>query len=219
MERTKFRLKEPFCSVSHSVGAALSVVALVVLMVVSWGRPWHMTAFAIYGGSLILLYTASALYHTFDAHPRIVSRLQRFDHVAIFCLIAGTYTPVCLLGFKGPRGWILLCVEWGLALIGIYTRLFLKKHKDWLRLVLYLCMGWLVVPFLQPLSLTLAPAAIGWLVAGGLTYTAGCVIFAIDRPHLCPGKFSAHDLWHCFVLGGSVCHFILMLCFVARMEL
>ncbi len=208
-------IKEPFCGYSHAMGAFLAIGALVTLLVLAQGRAWHVVSFAIYGASLIALYTASALYHSLHVAPRHAERLQRFDHSAIFLLIAGTYTPVCLVTLRGAWGWSLLSVEYGLAVIGIATCLFWKRNPDWLRVTLYVCMGWLAIIAMGPLSQALPPAALAWLVGGGVVYSVGTVIFATDWPHLWPGKFTAHDLWHVFVLGGSACHFILMLRFVA----
>lgn len=192
---------------------ALSVAALVTLLIAAQGRVWHLVGFAIYGTSLIVLYTASALYHSLRVRPRAARRLQRFDYIAIFLLIAGTYAPMCLTKLRGAWGWSLLGVEYGLATIGIAGMIFWKNAPDWFRIVLYAVMGWLVV--IAPLKDVFPPAALGWLLGGGAVYSLGAVVFALDRPHIWPGKFSAHDLWHCFVLGGSACHFMLMLQFVA----
>ena len=206
-------IKEPFCGLSHGLGAALSVVGLVVLLVLARGRPWHTVAFAIYGVSLILLYTASALYHWLPVGPPQVTRLMRLDHTAIFLLIAGTFAPVCLISLRGGWGWGLLAAEYGLAAVGIASLLW-KRVPHAARVVLYLLMGWISLIAMGPLRAALSPTAFAWLIGGGLVYTAGAVIFAVDRPHLWPGRFSAHDLWHIFVLGGSACHFLLMLCLV-----
>ena len=211
----RWRLREPFCGISHGVGAALSLVGLVVLLVISRGRPWHVVSFAIYGVSLVLLYTASALYHSLRVAPRNADRLMRFDHSAIYLLIAGTYTPVCLITLRGTLGWSIFGVEWGLALTGILTTLLWKSAPDWFRVVLYLIMGWLIAATLGPLRAALPAQAFWGIIAGGVTYSVGTVIFAIDRPHLWPGRFSAHDLWHLFVLGGSACHFVTMARFIA----
>jgi hemolysin III len=204
-------LREPFCGISHMVGAGLSIVALVILLVLAHGRPWHTVSFAIYGASLIVLYTASTLYHSLRVSPRYADRLMRFDHSAIYFLIAGTYTPVCLLLLRNAWGWSIFGVEYGLAFTGMFITMFWKRAPDWVRVVLYLIMGWLIVIAMSPLRHAIPPAAMTWLVAGGVTYSIGCAIFAANRPHLIPGKFMAHDLWHCFVLGGSACHFIMML--------
>lgn len=210
----KTRIKEPFCGLSHGVGAVLAVAALIALLILAHGRFWHIVGFAIYGASLIVLYTASTLYHSLHASPRQEARLQQLDHVAIFLLIAGSYTPVCLVPLHGAWGWSLLGIEYFLAAVGIATALS-PTRRSWLRVTICVVMGWLALVALGPLRQTLPPAALGWLVGGGLIYSAGTIIYATDRPHLWPGRFSAHDLWHLFVLGGSVCHFIVMLRFVA----
>jgi len=145
-----------------------------------------------------------------------VERLKRLDHIGIFLLIAGTYTPVCLVSLRGPTGWWMLIAEWGMAVLGIAGILLLKKMPAWLRVVLYLGMGWLAMIALPPLRAALPPAAIAWLLAGGITYSVGVIFYATEWPHYWPGKFDGHDLWHLFVMGGSACHFVLMLLFVAR---
>ena len=217
-ERIKrFWIREPFCGLSHGLGVLLSVAALVALLVLAHGRVWHTVTFAIFGASLIVLYTASTLYHSLWVKPQQILKLMRFDHVAIFLLIAGTYAPVCLVGLRGAGGWSLFGVEYGLALIGIVCSLVWKNFPDWARITIYILMGWLICIALIPVRSAFPPAAIAWLFGGGLAYSIGTVVFASDRPHLWPGKFSAHDLWHIFVLAGSACHFVLMACFISRM--
>ncbi len=209
------RIKEPFCGLSHGVGILLSVVALVTLLVVAHGRFWPTASFAIYGASLILLYSASTLYHSLRGSPRRELQLMRLDHSAIYVLIAGSYTPICLIALRGPWGWGLLLFIYALAALGIGVTLLWKSAPDWVRVVLYVLMGWASIVAFGPLRAALSPAGFAWLLAGGLVYSVGTVIFALDRPHLWPGKFSAHDLWHLFVLGGSACHFVVMLRYVA----
>lgn len=208
-------LREPFCGISHLIGAVLSVVGLVALVVLARGRPLETVAYAIYGASLILLYSASTLYHTLNLSDHGVARLRRLDYIGIFLLIAGTYTPVCLVALNGWVGWTLFGVVWGIAVLGILKVLVWHSAPHWIRVVMYILMGWVAVLAFPSLRAALPPAAIGWLFAGGLVYTLGTVVYATDRPHLWPGRFSAHDLWHVFVLGGSVCHFVLILKFVA----
>jgi len=214
--RTRFQTwcREPFCGISHFVGAVLSVAALITLVIVSHGRFWNTLASIVYGVSLIFLYTSSALYHTLHVSEKVANRLQRLDHIAIYLLILGSYVPLCLITLHNTLGWTLLGAVSALAAIGICCSLFWKRAPAWVRVVLYLAMGWLVSLALRPLSALLPHAAMSWLVAGGITYTVGAVIFATDWPHLVRGRFSAHDLWHIFVLGGSVCHFILILSFI-----
>lgn len=209
--KQKTWLREPFSGISHAVGAGLSVAGLVVLLILAHGRPWHTVAFALYGVSLVLLYTASTIYHSLWTSPKGEERLQKFDHIAIYCLIAGSYIPLCLLPLHGALGWALLGVELGLATLGISFVLLWKTAPDWVRMVIYLMMGWLIVLAFGPLRHAISPAAMTWMVSGGIVYSLGAVVFATNRPNLWPGKFSAHDLWHLFVLGGSVCHYMVML--------
>ena len=208
-------VREPFNGYSHLAGALLSLIGLLTLLVISVGKPWHLSSFAIYGASLVVLYAASSLYHSLPVAPRYIKRLLVVDQVAIYLLIAGTYTPLCLVSLRGPWGWSMLSVIWSIALVGIVLRIAWRKAPHWLPVALYLIMGWLCVVVLKPLAAALPPAALRWLFAGGMTYTVGAVIFAAERPRLWPGKFSSHELWHCFVLGGSACHFVLMCCYVA----
>jgi hemolysin III len=211
----RIQLREPFSGLSHLGGAALGIVGLVVLVSLARGKPWHVSGFAIYGATLVLLYLASALYHLLPVGPIHLERLRIFDHVGIYLLIAGTYTPVCLIPLRGGWGWSLLGVEWSLALFGSLVEIAWRSAPRWLGLVLYLVMGWLAVFAMGPLTKSLPAAALGWLVAGGIVYSIGAMVYAIERPRLWPGTFGSHDLWHIFVLGGSACHFVLMLLFVA----
>jgi hemolysin III len=193
----------------------LSVAGLVTLLSLAQGRPLHTVAFAIYGGTLILLYLASALAHSLHCPPHIDDRLTRLDYAAIFLVIAGTYTPICLVALRGPLGYALLATVWALAVIGIFSVFLYKGRKNWPRVLLYVCMGWLVVAGAGELGRSAPPAAIAWLAAGGAVYSIGAVIFLTDRPNLWPGRFVAHDLWHCMCLIGSACHFMMMTRFVA----
>jgi hemolysin III len=211
----RFRLREPFCGLSHLAGAGLSVAGLVALLWVSRGKPWHTTAVSIYGASLILLYLASTLYHSLPVDPVRVERLRAVDQAAIYGLIAGTYTPICLLALRGAWGWSLLGVVWTIGLAGAALRLGWRGFPEWLCFSLYLLMGWLVVVALVPLFQAVSAAGIAWLALGGLLYTVGAAVLTLDRPRLWPGRFGSHDLWHLFVLGGSACHFVLIRCFVA----
>ena len=210
MKRNLLGIKEPFCGLSHFGGALLSIAALVALLFQAQGRPWHVTSFMIYGTSLIMLYTASSLYHSLPDKPPIIDRLKKCDHIGIYLLIAGTYTPVCLIVLRGALGWGMLAAEYAMAAVGITVILAFKRAPNWIRVVLYLCMGWLALTALSPLRAALPSAALTWLLAGGLFYTFGTAIYAIDKPHLWPGRFTAHDLWHVFVLAGSACHFVLI---------
>ncbi|HZP82808.1 MAG TPA: hemolysin III family protein [Chthonomonadaceae bacterium] len=215
MEPRRFWVREPFSGISHLVGAILSVVGFMALLILARGKPLHTVGFAIYGVSLILLYSASALYHSLPVSERHLDGLQRLDHSAIFLLIAGTYAPVCLVLLRGAWGWSLLTAEYVLAALGIVSVIAFKSRPDWLRVVLYLGMGWLALIALPALQAILSGAAMAWLLGGGILYTLGTVVYATDRPRLWPGRFGPHDLWHLFVMGGSACHFALMLSIVS----
>jgi hemolysin III len=215
MSRIARWIKEPFCGLSHLFGAALSVAGLVVLLVVTSGRPWHVTGVAIYGASLILLYVASTLCHSVRCSETSAKRLDRFDHAAIFLLIAGTYTPLCLVTLRGPWGWTILAVEWALAVVGIVLVVLGQVRAQWPRVAVYLAMGWIAMVAVVPLVQLLPGWAIFWMLAGGVLYTLGAILYAMDWPHLWPGKFHAHDLWHVLVLAASACHFVMILRFIA----
>lgn len=207
--------REPFCGYSHLFGAVLSTIGLIALVTLSRGKPWHLTSFAIYGGSLILLYMASTLYHSLRVSPTGQEKLRSFDQVAIYILIAGTYTPICLVSLRGPWGWSLLGVVWGIALVGSIARITWKAKPEWLTISAYFAMGWVCVVAMRPLATALTSVGIGWLFFGGFFYTIGAIILASDRPRLWPGRFGSHDLWHVCVLGGSACHFMVMFQVVA----
>ena len=207
--------KEPFPGISHLVGALLSVVALIALLVRAEGRVWHVVGFAVYGTSLILLYAASTLAHSIHCSPKTDERLTRLDYSAIFLLIAGTYTPICLVPLRGPWGWGLLAAIWSMAFLGIWSVWVWRNRRTWARTLIYICMGWLAILAVGEIVRVFTPSALAWLVAGGVVYSAGAVVFITDRPHLWPGRFMAHDLWHLMVLAGSACHFMVMLDFIA----
>jgi hemolysin III len=187
----------------------------VVLVSLARGKPWHLSGFAIYGATLTLLYLASALYHSLPLGERGIRRLLMLDRIGIYLLIAGTYTPLCLVPLRGAWGWSLLSLVWGLALFGGLCEIVWRGAPKWITTGLYLVMGWLAVLAWGPLTRTLTGAGLQWLIAGGITYTVGAVIWLTGQPRLWPGAFGAHELWHLFVLGGSACHFVLMVRFVA----
>jgi hemolysin III len=213
--RAGLRLREPFNGLSHLCGALFGITALVVLVSLARGKAWHLTGFAIYGATLILLYLASALYHSLPLGERGVRRLLMLDRIGIYLLIAGTYTPLCLVPLRGAWGWSLLGLVWGLALFGSLCEIIWRSAPQWITTGLYLVMGWLAIVAFGPLLRTLTGAGFQWLVAGGIVYSVGAVVCLTGRPRLWPGAFGAHELWHLFVLGGSVCHFVMMFRFVA----
>jgi hemolysin III len=172
-------------------------------------------AFGIFGSSLIALYTASALYHLLPLSPAGVARLRRVDHISIFLLIAGTYTPFCVLALDGIWRVGLLAVVWGLAVCGILLKIFWMDTPRWLSVALYLGMGWVAV-FAAPALFRAVPIwGMAWVLAGALLYSAGALIYGLRRPNPAPGVFGFHELWHLFVLAGSACHFWAVLGYIA----
>ncbi|MEW8205971.1 MAG: hemolysin III family protein [Candidatus Thiodiazotropha taylori] len=189
-------------AVTHGIGVLLSVAGLAILVTYAalYGDVWHITSCSIYGATLILLYSASTLYHGIPM-PRAKKLLQRFDHAAIFLLIAGTYTPFTLVNLRGSWGWTLFGLVWGFAIVGVLLELFRDVRLKWLSLSLYLGLGWLVVVAIKPLIDAIEVGGIVLLLAGGLCYSLG-VIFYIWRR-----LAYHHAVWHLFVLAGSVLHF------------
>ncbi|WP_419786911.1 PAQR family membrane homeostasis protein TrhA [Pseudodesulfovibrio sp.] len=209
-------LRDPVSGLTHLIGAVLAVLATVLLVVrvSSPAMPWHIVTFSIFGGAMILLYTASTLYHWLPVSEKWVRFLRRVDHSMIFCYIAATYTPICLIPLRGPWGWSIFGVIWGLALGGIAMKVFWLNAPRWFSTAVYLAMGWLVLVGIYPLVRELSPAALAWLAVGGLVYSAGAVIYALRRPDPWPKKFGFHEIFHLFVIGGSFCHFVLMYWFI-----
>ncbi|HWM93941.1 MAG TPA: hemolysin III family protein [Thermoanaerobaculia bacterium] len=198
--------EERACSISHGIGLAASLVALPVLVLTALERQdnWQVVGGAIYGTMLILLYAASTLYHACPPHKN-KALWRRLDHAAIYLLIAGTYTPFTLGALRGPWGWSLLVTIWVLAVGGILFKTFLGFRYPKTSAAFYLAMGWLVLIALDPLTTHVDPGGVAWLVAGGVSYTAGVLFFAWHRLQY------AHLVWHLFVMVGSVCHFFAVL--------
>lgn len=196
-------------SLTHGLGIVLSVAGLSLMVTFSTlhGDAWHVTSTAIFGASLIALYTASTLYHSFRA-PALKLVLRKFDHAAIFLLIAGTYTPFLLISLRGNWGWSLFGVIWGLAVAGITLKFWFAGRFRVISTLIYLGMGWLVLIVFKPLLLALPTAGVGWLIAGGACYSVGTVFYLAKRlPY-------HHAVWHLFVLGGSVCHWVAVFYYV-----
>jgi hemolysin III len=202
------RFREPDNGLTHLAGAALALAAsgLLLGLALRTGSSRHVVAFAVFGASLVGLYTASALYHALPLGPVGVARLRRLDHMAIFVLIAGSYTPFCLVAFHGAWRWGLLAAIWALAAGGIALKVGWMHAPAWPSFALYLGMGWLSVLAIPAFLAAVPLAGLAWVAAGGLVYTAGAVVFATERPRLYPGVFGSHALWHLCVLAGSACH-------------
>jgi hemolysin III len=206
---------EPFSSYSHLFGVALSITALVVLVVESRDEAWRLVGFSIYGVSLVLLYLASTVLHWALVPFATRKWLNRIDHVAIFVLIAGSYTPICLVTLRGGWGWTMLGLVWSAALAGTIVKLGFPSLPRWTSAAIYLAMGWVAVVAVVPMVRAVPLGGLLWLLAGGLLYTAGAVIYATRRPNPLPRVFGFHEIFHLFVLGGSAAHFVFMLRYVA----
>lgn len=189
--------------ITHGIGAALSLAALVILVVFAslYGDAWRVVSFSIYGATLFILYLASTLYHSFQ-NKRVKHFFNILDHSSIFLLIAGTYTPITLISMRGPWGWTLFGLIWGMAIIGILSKVFFINRFKMLSVALYIGMGWLILIAVRPMLEMVPAGLIKWIVIGGLCYTFGVIFYAIKRvPYF-------HFVWHLFVLAGSITHFI-----------
>jgi hemolysin III len=206
-------LREPVNSLTHLAGALLSVAGTVVLVGLSRGEPWRVASFAVFGLSSVALFTASTLLHALWAGESAQRWLRRADHGAIFVLIAGSYTPLALVTLRvaAPAwGWALFAGVWGLSLLGLVAKLAWPLAPRWLSTALYLVLGWLAVVAIVPIKRALPAGGLAFLVAGGLFYSVGAVVYALKRPRLRPGVFGFHELWHVLVLAGWTSHFAMM---------
>jgi len=200
---------EKFNAVTHVVGTVLALLGATVLVVLAAmeGDPWKVSSVAIYGVTLVSLYSISGLYHSLRGRPKNI--LRELDHQSIYLLIAGSYTPFCLVTLRGPWGWSLLGVVWGLALLGGLQELWTRSGARILSVLIYVLMGWSAAVAWVALLHALGPAGLAWLAAGGLFYTIGIVFYALDTR-----LAHAHGVWHLFVIAGSASHYYAILRFV-----
>lgn len=208
------RIREPVNGASHLLGFLLAGAGTILLLKTARG-PWQLTGFSIYGASLLLLYGASSLYHLLPVSERPLRALRTLDHIAIYFLIAGTYTPIALVTLHGRLGWTLLVVVWLIAVAGIPFKLFFLDAPVWISTGTYLAMGYLALVAVQPLARAVPPTGLLWLLVGGIAYTVGAVIYSRQRPNPLPGLLGHHEIWHLLVLIGSACHFAFMIYHVA----
>ena len=200
---------ERFNAWTHLVGAVLASIGTVCLLVQAlWeGEPLKIGSVAVYGASLVLLYVISTVYHSVRGPAKVV--LRKLDHLSIYLLIAGSYTPFCLLTLQGPWGWALFGTVWGMALVGMLQELKPRSEARVLSLVIYALMGWIAVVAVKPLTASLGPDGFAWLLAGGICYTVGIVFFVFDE------RFRHwHGIWHLCVIGGSTLHYVTVLVYV-----
>ncbi len=211
---------ERFNTASHLSATIFSLLGTVLLVVLAGveAKVWHIVSFSVYGLSLTGLFLASTLHHGIEGSERTEELLRSFDYFAIFLLIAGTMTPVCLVVLRGPVGWSVFGVAWTVAAAGISLRAAVPRTPKWVFLTMYATMGWLAVTVAIPLAAALPLPALVLLVAGGLLYTGGAVVFGSERPNPLPGVFGFHEIWHVAVILGALAHFLLMYLYVLPIE-
>lgn len=209
MKKLLQHIREPINTLTHGLGAFLAVIGLAVLIyeAIQSGSISHLIAFSIFGLSMILLYTASSLYHALPVKEKTLELLRKLDHSMIYVLIAGTYTPICLLVLEGGWKWGLFTTIWSLAIIGIIKKFLWMNAPRWLSTLFYLGMGWLAVIVFPTLVEKLPMAFMVWIAIGGLAYTLGAVIYGIKKPNPIPNWFGHHEIWHLFVMVGTFSHF------------
>ncbi|MGD2058258.1 MAG: hemolysin III family protein [Anaerolineales bacterium] len=208
-------MREPFNGISHLLAALASVVGVIWLLVEGWDEPLRRSSLLIYGLTLFLMFASSSAYHSITARPETMLLLKKFDHTAIYLLIAGSYTPICLHFFQGFWRWPFLAIIWSLALAGVMLKLFLIHTPRWITAGLYLMLGWLSVFAFGEILRSFPPGALIWLVLGGFFFTVGALVYTFKKPDLVPGRFGFHELWHIFVILGAFSHFMLIARFVA----
>lgn len=218
MNSQKFKLKDPGSAITHFIGMLMAIFSAIPLVIKAYHEPsrLYLLSIIIYALSLIALYAASTSYHSFNGSEKLNTLLKKIDHMMISVLIAGSYTPVCLLALDIKTGTILLIVVWSFALVGILFKAFWVHCPKWVSSILYIGMGWTCVFAFSPLLNALSSQAFLWLLIGGLIYTAGGVIYALKLPlfKLTCKHFGNHEIFHLFVMGGSICHFVVIYAFL-----
>ncbi len=209
------KIREPFNGFSHLGGAVAALFGQIALLIAGWPGTVKLLSLLVYGLSLIALFSASAAYHLAQVRPAIQRILRKLDHSAIFLLIAGTYTPFCVNAFTGFFRWGLLTLIWAIALTGILVKVFYVGAPRWLNAGMYVLMGWLCVLAAPQMPAVLPTAAIFWLIAGGVIYTLGALVYAMKLFDFVPGKFGFHEVWHIFVILGASAHFISVMTMLA----
>ena len=218
-----FKLKDPGSAITHFIGMLMAMFAATPLILRAMRAPdtVHVISLSIFIVSMILLYAASTTYHTFDLSERTNKILKKLDHCMIFVLIAGSYTPICLIVLHGRTGLMLLALVWSIAILGIIFKLCWVTCPKWVSSVLYIAMGWVCVLAFTQILKSLPAAAFNWLLAGGIIYTVGGIIYALKLPifNAHHKYFGSHEIFHLFVMAGSICHFIMMFEYVAVLPL
>ena len=205
------RLREPFNGLSHLIGAIAGFFGMLAMLILARGAPLKIVSVLVYSLGLMAMFSASGIYHSAIVKPAVLLVLRKIDHSAIFLLIAGTYTPFCLLAFTGFWHWGLLALIWLIAVIGIVVKVVYIQSPRWLHTAIYVVMGWICVMAAPQMPSVLPTAAMVWLFVGGVIYTLGAVVYATKILDFVPGKFGFHEVWHIFVLLGALAHFIAVL--------
>lgn len=212
-------IREPGSAITHFIGMMMAVFATIPLLVKTAmeANTISLASMSVFMLSMILLYGASATYHSINVSQKIIIIFRKIDHMMIFVLIAGSYTPVCLIVLGGRLGYTLLTVVWGIAIAGMTIKAFWITCPKWFSSIIYIAMGWVCLGVFGPLWHTLPATAFLWLLAGGIIYTAGGIIYALKLPifNSRHAYFGSHEIFHLFVMGGSICHFIFMYLYVA----
>ncbi|MBE7432421.1 MAG: hemolysin III family protein [Anaerolineales bacterium] len=202
------KLREPVNSLTHWAGAVLALIGLIALLIVGWSTPAKIISLAIYGVSLVFLFSASATYHMVQVKDKALEIFRKVDHAAIYVLIAGTYTPFCVNAFDGFWKWGMLGIIWTLAVIGIVVKIFIIRAPRWLNAGIYIVMGWLSMTAIGEMLNALPAWVLVWMLIGGVTYTLGAVVYITKIFNFKPGVFGFHEVWHIFVLLAALAHFI-----------
>lgn len=205
------KLREPVNSLTHWGGALLALIGLIALLIVGWSTPAKIISLTIYGLSLIAMFSASATYHMVLVKDKALEVFRKIDHSAIFLLIAGTYTPFCINAFTGFWKWGMLSIVWALALIGITVKIFYIGAPRWVNVGIYILMGWLSVTAAGQMLTALPGWVFAWMLAGGVIYTLGAIVYATKIFNFKPGVFGFHEVWHIFVLLAAAAHFVAVL--------
>ena len=219
IEKELQQIKDPGSAITHFIGMLMTAFAAVPILIRAASNPdrIHLISMGIFLLSMCLLYAASTTYHWLDLTPRINRILRKLDHSMIFVMIAGSYTPVCLIVLGGSTGKLLLSLVWGIALLGMVINLLWINCPKWFSSLIYIALGWVCVLVFGQLYEVLSTGAFCWLLAGGIVYTIGGVVYALKLPlfNKRHANFGSHEIFHLFVLGGSICHFIFMYGYVA----
>lgn len=215
----KFKVKDPGSALTHFIGMLLALFASAPLIIKAAQAPGytHILSVTIFIISMILLYAASTIYHTLDISPKVNQVLRKVDHMMIFMLIAGTYTPICILVLGDRTGWTMLALVWGIAVVGMLINALWITCPKWFSSLIYIAMGWVCVLAFGKITSSLPRTAFYWLLAGGIIYTVGGIIYALKLPifNKMHKNFGSHEIVHLFVMGGSLCHYVMMYAYVA----